>query len=47
MPNTAREVLLVVFGRRPVSDLDQLVTAWRAQGGDKARAEYEQLLANH
>jgi putative aldouronate transport system substrate-binding protein len=34
----------IVFGRRPLTDLDQLVKDWRAQGGDKMRAEYEQLL---
>jgi putative aldouronate transport system substrate-binding protein len=36
----------IVFGRRPLNDLDQLVAAWRAQGGDQMRADYEQLLAS-
>ena len=35
----------IVFARRPLSDLDQLVSDWRSQGGDKMRTEYEQLLA--
>jgi putative aldouronate transport system substrate-binding protein len=35
----------IVFGRRPLADLQQLNSEWRAQGGDKMRAEYEQLLA--
>jgi putative aldouronate transport system substrate-binding protein len=35
----------IVFARRPLSDLDQVVNDWRAQGGDKMRTEYEQLLS--
>jgi putative aldouronate transport system substrate-binding protein len=34
----------IVFGKRPVSDLDNLVKDWRSNGGDKTRAEYEQAL---
>ncbi|WP_433440930.1 extracellular solute-binding protein [Nonomuraea sp. CA-141351] len=37
-------VTSIVAGRAPVSDLDQLVKDWRAQGGDKARAEFEEAL---
>jgi putative aldouronate transport system substrate-binding protein len=35
----------VVLGRAPVSSIDQLVTNWRAQGGDQVRAEFEQAIA--
>jgi putative aldouronate transport system substrate-binding protein len=35
----------IVAGRRPTSEFDALVTTWRAQGGDRSRAEYEQALA--
>jgi putative aldouronate transport system substrate-binding protein len=35
----------IVFARRPLSDVDQIVNDWRRQGGDKMRSEYEQLLA--
>ena len=35
----------LVVGRRPLSDLDQLVNDWRANGGDQMRAEYEQAYA--
>ncbi|GAA2206563.1 sugar ABC transporter substrate-binding protein [Nonomuraea monospora] len=38
-------VTSIVAGRAPVRDLDQLVKDWRAKGGDKARAEFEQALA--
>ena len=34
----------IVAGRRPFSDYDQLVTAWRTGGGDQIRAEYEHAL---
>jgi putative aldouronate transport system substrate-binding protein len=34
-------VLGIVAGREPLSDLDQLVKDWRAQGGDQLRAEYQ------
>jgi putative aldouronate transport system substrate-binding protein len=34
----------IVFGKRPVSVLDDLVREWRANGGDKIRAEYEQAF---
>ena len=37
----------IVFARRPLSDLEQIVNDWRTQGGDKMRGEYEQLLAKH
>ena len=34
-------VLGIAAGRAPVSDLDQLVKDWRAQGGDKVRDEFQ------
>jgi putative aldouronate transport system substrate-binding protein len=34
----------IVFGKRPVSVLDDLVREWRTNGGDKIRAEYEQAF---
>src|SRR6185437_7863848 len=30
----------IAAGRKPVSDLDQLVKDWKARGGDKIRSEY-------
>lgn len=35
----------IVVGRNQLSDLDSLVKDWRANGGDKARAEYQDALA--
>lgn len=35
----------IIFGRSPVSSLDQLVKDWRANGGDTIRAELEEELA--
>lgn len=35
----------ILFGRAPVSSLDQLVSDWRKNGGDQIRAEYETQLA--
>jgi hypothetical protein len=33
-------------GRRaPLSSIDQLITDWRAQGGDQTRAEFEEAIA--
>ncbi|MER6514350.1 extracellular solute-binding protein [Nonomuraea sp. NPDC001636] len=37
-------VTSIVAGRAPLSDLDKLVKDWRAQGGDQARAEFEEAL---
>jgi putative aldouronate transport system substrate-binding protein len=34
----------IAAGRKPMSDLDQLVTDWRSQGGDQIRAEYEEAI---
>ncbi len=34
----------ILYGKRPVSDLDGLVKDWRANGGDTIRGEYEQAL---
>jgi putative aldouronate transport system substrate-binding protein len=35
----------IVAGRRPSSDLDGLVTAWRSGGGNTIRSEYEKAYA--
>jgi len=35
----------IAAGRQPMSDLDQLVKDWKAQGGDEIRAEYEKAIA--
>jgi len=34
----------IVLGRRPLSDLDQLISDWRSKGGDKIRTEFEQAI---
>jgi putative aldouronate transport system substrate-binding protein len=36
----------VVLGRQPVSAVDQIISDWKSQGGDKMRAEFEQALAD-
>lgn len=38
-------VLDIIVGRSQLSDLDGLVSAWRSNGGDKARGEYQDALA--
>jgi putative aldouronate transport system substrate-binding protein len=35
----------IAAGRAPLSDLDQLVKDWKAQGGDQVRDELQQALA--
>jgi putative aldouronate transport system substrate-binding protein len=35
----------IVVGRSQLSDLDGLVRDWRNNGGDKARAEYQEAIA--
>ena len=35
----------ILFGRAPIDSLDQLVKAWRANGGDQIRSEYEAEFA--
>jgi putative aldouronate transport system substrate-binding protein len=35
----------IIMGRRPTSDLDQLVSDWRSGGGDAIRSEFEQAYA--
>ena len=35
----------IVAGRRPVSDLDSLVSDWRSNGGDQVRQEYLDAMA--
>ncbi|MFE3448586.1 hypothetical protein ACFXJ8_06575 [Nonomuraea sp. NPDC059194] len=37
-------VTSIIAGRAPVSDLDQLIKDWKAQGGDKIRAEFESVI---
>ncbi|GAA2369262.1 extracellular solute-binding protein [Nonomuraea africana] len=37
-------VTSIIAGRAPVSDLDRLVKDWKAQGGDKIRAEFESVI---
>jgi putative aldouronate transport system substrate-binding protein len=36
----------VVLGRQPTSSVDQLIMAWKSQGGDQMKAEFEQALAD-
>jgi putative aldouronate transport system substrate-binding protein len=35
----------IIAGRRPTSDLSQLVVEWRSNGGDQVRKEYEEAMA--
>ena len=35
----------IVQGRRPISDLDSLVSDWRQKAGDKMRAEFQDAIA--
>ena len=35
----------IITGRRPSSDLTQLVSEWRSNGGDQVRKEYEDAIA--
>jgi putative aldouronate transport system substrate-binding protein len=35
----------VVLGRAAVNSIDQLISDWRAQGGDQMRAEFEAAIA--
>src|SRR5262249_17454695 len=35
----------IVAGRRPLTDLDGLVSTWRSAGGDKIRMEYQAAYA--
>jgi putative aldouronate transport system substrate-binding protein len=35
----------IIAGRRPMSDYDQLVSAWRSSGGDAIRSEFERVYA--
>jgi len=34
----------IAAGRAPLSDLDQLVSDWRSQGGEQIRGEFQQAL---
>jgi putative aldouronate transport system substrate-binding protein len=44
---TEDKILDIQHGRRPVSDLDAIVTEWRNGGGDEARAFIEKALADN
>jgi hypothetical protein len=35
----------VLLGRRPMTDFDQIVSDWRANGGDQMRQEFTAALA--
>ena len=35
----------IFYGRRPVSDFDQLMSDWKSNGGDQFRGELEQAYA--
>jgi putative aldouronate transport system substrate-binding protein len=35
----------IVAGRRPLSDLDQLLSAWHSGGGDKVKSEFQAAYA--
>jgi putative aldouronate transport system substrate-binding protein len=35
----------IVVGRSQLSDLDGLITSWRANGGDRARTEFQEAIA--
>jgi putative aldouronate transport system substrate-binding protein len=37
----------IIFGRRPVSDLEQIRKEWRASGGDVGRAFYEKIVKDN
>lgn len=37
----------VIRGRRPLSDVDAIVTEWRKSGGDEGRAFFEKALADN
>jgi putative aldouronate transport system substrate-binding protein len=37
----------IIFGRRPVSDLEQIRKEWRSAGGDAGRAFYEKVVKDN
>ncbi|MEH1129188.1 extracellular solute-binding protein [Micromonospora sp. CPCC 206061] len=37
----------IIFGRRPVSDLEQIRKEWRSAGGDEGRAFYEKVVKDN
>ena len=37
----------IIFGRRPVSDVQQIIKEWRAQGGDAGRAFFEKIVKDN
>ncbi len=45
--NTEDKITDVVRGRRPLSDLDAIVSEWRNAGGDEGRAFFEKALADN
>ena len=44
---TEEKIRDVVRGRRPISDLDEIVNHWRRSGGDEGRAFFEKALADN
>jgi putative aldouronate transport system substrate-binding protein len=44
---TEDKILDILRGRRPISDLDQIVKEWRSSGGDEGRAFLEKALADN
>lgn len=45
--NTEDKINDVVRGRRPLTDVDQIVQEWRRAGGDEGRAFFEKALADN
>jgi putative aldouronate transport system substrate-binding protein len=45
--NTDEKINDVVRGRRPLTDVDQIVKEWRRAGGDEGRAFFEKALADN
>jgi putative aldouronate transport system substrate-binding protein len=35
----------IVQGRRPIGDLDSLISDWRQKAGDKMRSEFQDAIA--
>ena len=36
----------IIVGRRPMTDFDQLVKDWQANGGETIRQEYQQSISS-
>ena len=43
--STNEGIVDIVVGRRPMSEFDQLVKDWQANGGDQIRKEYAESIA--